>query len=160
MPTKMTLQNMVSEANPRARVVTSHRDSLITELHGAELRINELQTFRSISADTVAHLKQRIVDADSHTVGYQARIARLERENEEQARRLGEFLPGAKFSEPQVHDIKARLINEYDGKLNSKQEEVDKNIVNIRNQEIATKAISADATGQQADFMVYVEGAV
>ena len=61
-----------------------------------------------------------------------------------------------------MQDIRARLTLEYDGKLKTKQDEVERHIAEIGKlrteiirlgAELANMAISADATSQQADFI-------
>jgi hypothetical protein len=61
----------------------------------------------------------------------QAEIAQLKRDNGELVRRLGDVLPGTRYTEPQVQDIRARLTLEYDGKLKTKQDEVERHIAEI-----------------------------
>jgi uncharacterized coiled-coil protein SlyX len=130
-PSKATLQTMLDEANKSARLIDNHRNALAADCHGAALRIDELERFKEHAANTATHLNQKVVERDRHMAQSQAEIAQLKRDNEELVRRLGNVLPGTRYTEPQVQDIKARLTLEYDGKLKTKQDEVERHIAEI-----------------------------
>ena len=107
-------------------------------------------------------LNAQVVERDARSAVSQAEIVKLRRGNEEMARRLGEFPPGARYTEPHVQDIRARLTNEFDGRLHAKQDEVNRHVAEIRKlrqemvklgEDNAKMAVSADATSQQAGFI-------
>ena len=114
-PSKDTLQMMLDDANKSARLIDNQRVALVQELHG----------------ETSTHLNAKVVERDRHSAQSRGEIAQPKRENEELLGMLGEFIPGTRYTEPQVQDIRARPTHDFDGKLKTKQDEVDRHVAEL-----------------------------
>ena len=134
MPSHVTLQSMLSEANVSAQNASAQRDATLLQLQGAELRIDELDRFLKGAQSVAAHVNRAHVAKELALANAIAENESLRKEVTQLTQRIGAQHRHSEtmFSQASFEEFRAKLEQELKTRLTAKDSETEGTTQKVR----------------------------